>query len=81
VKRKEISQNTWAGLKAGSLHVEENKGERESDSETKAHRQTPSMLVFSAHLKADQTQQPETVHALAQLLFLASQMQYQDPET
>jgi hypothetical protein len=38
-------------------------------------------LVFSGHLKADQTQQPETVHALAQLLFLASQMQYQEPES
>jgi len=54
---------------------------KESDSETKAHHQTPNMLVFSAHLKADQTQQPETVRTLAQLLFLASQMQYQEPES
>lgn len=38
-------------------------------------------LVFSAHLKADQTPHPETVNALAQMLLLASRMQYQKPES
>jgi|SRR5882762_8353970 len=54
---------------------------KESDPQSKAHLQTPNVMVFSAHLKADQTQQPETVRALAQLLFLASQMQHQEPES
>ena len=52
-----------------------------SDPQNKAQLKTPNMLVFSAHLKAPQTQQHDTVHALAQLLFLASQMQYEEPES
>lgn len=55
--------------------------EKNSPSRPGGQTQSPSLLVFSGHLKADQTQQPETVHALAQLLFLASQMQYQEPES
>jgi transcriptional regulator with XRE-family HTH domain len=55
--------------------------EKKPDSHSETHAESPSMLVFSAHLKAAQTQQHETVHALAQLLFLASQMQYQEPES
>jgi len=55
--------------------------EQNSPSRPSAQPQSPSLLVFSGHLKAAQTQQHETVHALAQLLFLASQMQYQEPES
>src|SRR5712691_8447539 len=55
--------------------------EKESGSRPGAHPVSPGMVVFSAHLKAPQTQQRETVRALAQLLFLASKMQYQDPES
>jgi transcriptional regulator with XRE-family HTH domain len=55
--------------------------EKNSPSRPGIQTQSPSLLVFSGHLKAAQTQQHETIHALAQLLFLASQMQYQEPES
>ena len=54
---------------------------KESDSRPGNHPSSPGMLVFSAHFKAPQTQQLETVNALAQLLFLAARMQYQEPES
>jgi transcriptional regulator with XRE-family HTH domain len=55
--------------------------EKEPGSRPGAHPHSPDMVVFSAHLKASQTQQRETIQALAQLLFLASKMQYQEPES
>src|SRR5712691_10989770 len=37
--------------------------EKKPDSQSGAHPQSPNVLVFSAHLKAAQTQQHATVHA------------------
>src|SRR5713226_4333193 len=55
--------------------------EKESDSRHGSHLASPGMSVFSAHFKTPKTQQLETVHALARLLFLAAKMQYEEPES
>jgi transcriptional regulator with XRE-family HTH domain len=47
--------------------------------ETKAQREQKPVtlpLLVSAHLKADQTPKPETVHSLARMILLAAQSQY-----
>jgi transcriptional regulator with XRE-family HTH domain len=61
----------WLGVDPGSFL-----GFKSETSAQKEQKMVTPPLFVSAHLKADQTPKPETVHSLAKMILLAAQSQF-----